>query len=155
MLNACPQTSYPETPACTKVTAVQRACVLELWKTNTNQPPCFVTESSLTHTSLQRGSRSLKQNEFLKDNRILTRIFRRLQTVCLNAELAKLTLGRVFDKMERIWCHPKICQGSSNTKLTTEWNKYLNFSKVHAFFPGIKLSLHSTIVKAKKWLIYG
>lgn len=112
-------------------------------------------ESSLTHTSLQRGSRSLKQNEFLKDNRILTRIFRRLQTVCLNAELAKLTLGQVFDKMERIWCHPKICQGSSNIKLTTEWNKYLNFSKVHAFFPGIKLSLHSTIVKAKKWLIYG
>lgn len=41
-------------------------------------------------------------------------------------------------------------QGLSNLKSTTELDKYLNLSKVHAFLPGIKLSLHSAIVEGKK-----
>lgn len=34
-------------------------------------------------------------------------------------------------------------------KSAIEWSKYLNLSKVHAFLPGIKLSLHSTMVQGK------
>lgn len=34
-------------------------------------------------------------------------------------------------------------------KSAIEWSKYLNLSKVHAFLPGIKFSLHPTVVEGK------
>lgn len=46
MLYVCSQANYRETIACTKIKAAQRARVLQLWKTSTNQLQVLWQESS-------------------------------------------------------------------------------------------------------------